>query len=62
MIKKEEEKFNPAEVLIKINKVNENAKQVNLKYFLDLCKYFTRLTGSLGSLVSWGFEGFLFKI
>ena len=37
--------------------INEDQTKVGIQEFHDLCKAFTKISGSLGKLVAWGFEG-----
>ena len=58
MKKKEElSPFDSAGMIALLKTVNADQKSVNLEQFYEVCKGFVKLSGNLGSLVAWGFEG-----
>jgi hypothetical protein len=40
-----------------LKEMNADQKGVNLQNFCVLCNNFVKLSGNLGSLVAWGFDG-----
>ncbi len=61
MQKKEstEGRFDYKMVLDLLKKLNDDKDKIDLQLFHDLCVAFTKISSSMGSLVSWGFQGLL---
>ncbi len=58
-MEKKVEQFDYKIALQQLKELNEDQTGVDIVKFHDLCKNFTKLSGSLGTLISWGFEGIL---
>lgn len=54
-----EARFDYEGVLRKLDAMNADQTRVDIQDFHDLCKAFTKLSSSLGYLISWGFQGTL---
>ena len=50
-------KFDYEGVMARLAALNADTKGTKLGPLHDLCKTFTKLSGAMGSLVAWGFEG-----
>ena len=50
-------KFDYEGVMARLTVLNADTKRIQLDQLHDLCKTFTKLSGALGSLVAWGFQG-----
>lgn len=61
MEKKIEGCFDASGVLIIVNNICKDLDHINAKSFVELCLSFTKLSGSLGKLIAWGFQGTYFK-
>jgi len=48
--------FDYNSVIKMLDELNADESKVNIQKFHDLCKSLTKLSGSLGKLISWGFE------
>ena len=42
-----------------LKQINDDKEKVDVRLFHDLCKAFIKMSASMGSLVSWGFDGIL---
>ncbi len=51
------DKFDYKLVLDLLKKMSDDKDKFNLQMFHDLCKALTKISSSMGSLVSWGFDG-----
>lgn len=54
-------RFDYEAVLKRLNELNSDTGKIGIQDLHDLCKDFTKLSGSLGSLISWGFKGISFQ-
>ena len=57
MEKKGEGKFDYKAAIEMLKTMNADKEKIDLKMFHNLCKAFTKISSSMGYLVSWGFNG-----
>ena len=56
-----EGKLNVSAITSRLTMINKNLEKVNVKDFIQLCLCFTKLSNSMGKLVSWGFQDIFTK-
>ncbi len=61
MEKKEEGRFDVACVAARLKAINSKLDHISISEFIALCLSFTKLSGSMGKLVSWGFQDIFSK-
>ena len=53
----ESNRFDHKQALILLKQLNDDKDKIDVRLFHDLCKMFTKMSASMGSLVAWGFDG-----
>ena len=61
MEKKEESRLDVASVVAQLKAIDTNLDSISIVEFVALCLSFTKLSGSMGKLVAWGFQDIFTK-